>query len=69
VPEWPGAGGGPAGVEEDVEEHQDTDIACVVGTGQNMDRVQYATLTNRGARRSERATRAMACITRRPQCI
>jgi hypothetical protein len=27
-----GAGGGPAGVEEDVEEHQDTNIACVAGT-------------------------------------
>jgi hypothetical protein len=27
-----GARGGPAGVEEDVEGHQDTDIACVVGT-------------------------------------
>jgi hypothetical protein len=27
-----GAGEGPAGVEEDVEEHHDTRIACVVGT-------------------------------------
>jgi hypothetical protein len=27
-----GAGGGPAGVEEDVEEHQDMNIACVAGT-------------------------------------
>jgi hypothetical protein len=27
-----GAGGGPAGVEEGVEEHQNTNIACVAGT-------------------------------------
>jgi hypothetical protein len=45
-----GAGGGPAGAEEDVEEHQDTNIACVAGTGQKMDRAQDATLTNRGPR-------------------
>jgi hypothetical protein len=45
-----GAGGGPAGVEEDVEEHQDTNIACVVGTGQKMDRAQDAALTNRQPR-------------------
>jgi hypothetical protein len=46
-----GAGGGPAGVEEGVEEHQNTNsIACVVGTGQKMDRAQDATLTNRGTR-------------------
>jgi hypothetical protein len=32
-------------VEEDVEEHQDMNIACVVGTGQKMDRAQDATLT------------------------
>jgi hypothetical protein len=52
VPEWQelGAGGGPAGVEEDVEEHQDTNIACVAGTGQKMDRAQDTALTNRGPR-------------------
>jgi hypothetical protein len=42
-----GAGGGPAGVEEYVEEHQDTNTACVAGrypgTGQKMDRAQDAT--------------------------
>jgi hypothetical protein len=43
-----GAGGGPAGVEEDVEEHQNTNIACVAGTGQKMDRAQDAALTSRG---------------------
>jgi hypothetical protein len=30
-------------VEEEVEEHQDTNIACVAGTGQKMDRAQDAT--------------------------
>jgi hypothetical protein len=63
-----GTGGGPAGVEEDVEEHQNTNIACVAGTGQKMDRAQDDTSTNRGTRQSERATRAMACATRRPKC-
>jgi hypothetical protein len=29
-------------VDVDVEEHRDTDIACVVGTGQKMDRAQDA---------------------------
>jgi hypothetical protein len=38
VPEWQElAGRGPAGVEGDAEEHQDTNMACVVGTGQKMD--------------------------------
>jgi hypothetical protein len=32
-----------------------------------MDRAQDATLTNRGTRQSKRATRAMACTTRRPK--
>jgi hypothetical protein len=32
-------------VEEDVEEHQNANIACVAGTGQKMDRAQDATLT------------------------
>jgi hypothetical protein len=54
-------------VEEDVEEHQDTNIACVADTGQKMDRAQDATLTNRGPRQSERGTRVMACATRRPR--
>jgi hypothetical protein len=40
-------------VEEDVKEHQDTNTACVVGTGQKMDRAQDATLTNRGTRQSD----------------
>jgi hypothetical protein len=64
-----GAGRGPAGVEEDVEEHRDTNIACVVGTGQKMDRAQDAALANRGTRQSERATRVMACTTRRPKPV
>jgi hypothetical protein len=34
----------------DVEEHQKTNIVCVAGTGQKMDRAQDATLTNRGPR-------------------
>jgi hypothetical protein len=38
------------GVEEDVEEHQDTNIACVAGTGQKMDRAQDAALATRGPR-------------------
>jgi hypothetical protein len=38
-------------------------------TGQKMDRAQDATLTNRGTRQSERATRVMACTTRRPRYI
>jgi hypothetical protein len=33
-----------------------------------MDRAQDATLTNRGTRQSKRATRVMACTTRRPKC-
>jgi hypothetical protein len=53
-------------VEEDVEDHHDTNIACVAGTGQKMDRAEDTTLTNRGTRQSERATREMACTTRRP---
>jgi hypothetical protein len=57
------------GVEEDVKQHQDTNTACVVGTGQNMDRAQNTALTNRGTRQSKRATRVMACATRRPKCI
>jgi hypothetical protein len=70
VPEWQElAGDRLSGVEEDVEEHQDMNIACVVGTGQKMDRAQDATLTNRGTRQSERATRVMACTTRRPKYI
>jgi hypothetical protein len=53
VPEWQElAGDRLAGVEEDVEveEHQNTNIACVAGTGQKMDRAQDATVTNRGPR-------------------
>jgi hypothetical protein len=62
---WRGTGWG---VEEYVEEHQDTNIACVVGTGQKMDRAQDTTLTNnRGTRQSERATRVMACTTHNTQ--
>jgi hypothetical protein len=40
-----------------VEEHQNTNIAGVAGTGQKMDRAQDATLTNRGTRQSERASK------------
>jgi hypothetical protein len=48
VPEWQELAGGLAGAEEDVEEHHDTNTACVVGAGQKMDRAKDATLTNRG---------------------
>jgi hypothetical protein len=63
-----GAGRGPAGVEEDVEEHQGATIACVAGTGQKMDRAQDAALTNRGTAKSERENRAAAYTARRTGC-
>jgi hypothetical protein len=62
---WQGTGW----VEEDVEEHQDTNIACVVGIGQKMDRAQDTTLTSQGAMRSGRETRVVAYATRGPRCI
>jgi hypothetical protein len=38
VPEWQELAGDRLGWRKiDVEEHQDTDIACVAGTGQKMD--------------------------------
>jgi hypothetical protein len=44
------------------EEHQDTNIPCVVGAGQKMDQTQDAVLTNRGARRqSKTEIWAMTC--------
>jgi hypothetical protein len=63
------AGENVAGLKSKQASKEDTNIACVVGTGQKMDRAQDATLANRGTRQSERASRVMACTTRRPKCI
>jgi hypothetical protein len=55
-----GAGGGLAGVEGDVEEHQDTDIACVVRAGQKTDR---AALADRGTtQQSEHCFFCFLCV-------
>jgi hypothetical protein len=68
---WRGTGwggGGPAGVAGDAEEHQDTNIACVIYRRRTEDgssaRYRVDQRGNQTKRKGNTATRVMACTTR-----